>query len=76
MTTKTVAGPFTEKAARETAAALGSKNHSVFSRSVKDADGYETDERQWFVERDEAVVPDRILGYEWGQIQRMQQRRA
>lgn len=76
MTTKTVAGPFGEDAARETAKALGEKNHSVFSRAVKDAEGYDTDDRDWFVERDEAVIPDRILGYEWAHIQSMQQRRA
>lgn len=73
MTTKTVAGPFGEQAARDTAKALGDRNHSVYSMAVKDAEGYDTDERQWFVERDESVVPDRILGYDWAQIQRMQQ---
>lgn len=70
----TVAGPFAEAEARSTAAALGEKNHSAFSRYKTDADGFLTDEKEWFVERDESVVPDSIFGYDWKLIERKQQR--
>ncbi len=71
----TVAGPFTEHEARDTAKALGEINHSVYSRSRVDAEGYETDERDWFVERDTEAPADRIFGYSWAEIQAFQQRR-
>lgn len=59
-----VVGPLsTEAAAIETAAALGDSNHSVYSRAVKDAEGFDTDGRQWFVER-LLNVPGRIFGYD------------
>ena len=41
-TTKTVAGPFSEQAARETAKLMGERNHSTYSMAVKDADGFYT----------------------------------
>ncbi len=75
MATVTVAGPFGEQAARDTARALGERNHSVYSKALVGADGYETGESHWFVERDESITPDRILGYDWADIQAMQQRR-
>jgi hypothetical protein len=71
----TVAGPFSETEARETARALGETNHSVYSRSRVDAEGYETDERDWFVERDTDAPTSLIFGYTWADIQRMQQNR-
>ena len=62
--TITVVGPLkSESEAKETAKSLGAENHSVYSRSVKDAEGYDTNERQWFVERDESVIPKTIFGY-------------
>lgn len=70
----TVAGPFSETEARETARALGEINHSVYSRSRVDAEGYETDERDWFVERDTDAPTSLIFGYAWTDIQRMQQK--
>lgn len=70
----TVAGPFSETEARETARALGEINHSVYSRSRVDAEGYETDGRDWFVERDTDAPTSLIFGYAWTDIQRMQQK--
>ena len=71
--TTTVAGPLkTQAAATTTAEYLGAANHSTYSRAVKDADGFDTDERQYFVERLNDVVPTTILGLPWEQIQRMQ----
>ena len=69
-----VAGPFSESAARETAKALGEANHSVYSKAIPDAEGCETDARNWYVERDTAAVPTRIFGYDWAEIQAKQQR--
>jgi hypothetical protein len=73
--TVTIAGPMSESSANETAQYLGIKNHSVYSRAVRDAEGFDTEAREWFVERDNDIVPDRILGYEWSDIQSMQQRK-
>ena len=71
-----VVGPLhSEDDARATAQALGSATHGVYSRAVKDADGYDTDARVWFVERDTDAVPDTIFGYSWVSIQAKQQRR-
>lgn len=70
----TVAGPFNETAARETAQALGEANHSVYSRGRVDAEGYETEERDWFVERDTDAPTSLIFGYAWADIQRRQQK--
>ena len=70
----TVAGPFSETEARETARALGETNHSVYSRSRVDAEGYETGERDWFVERDTDAPATLIFGHTWADIQRMQQK--
>ena len=71
----TVAGPFAEQAARETAKALGDSNHSVYAKALVDVDGCETDGREWYVERDTEAVPTRIFGYDWSEIQAKQQRR-
>lgn len=71
----TVAGPFDEKSARDTAHALGDVNHSVYSRAVKDSEGYDTEDREWFVERDTAVTPALIFGMSWAEIQAKQQKR-
>jgi hypothetical protein len=75
MNAVTVAGPFDEQSARDTAAALGDSNHSVYSRAIRDAEGYDTDAREWFVERDNDAPAARIFGYSWAEIQRKQQRR-
>lgn len=72
----TVAGPFQEQAARETARALGESNHSVYSKALVGADGFETGERDWFVERDTTAVANKIFGYDWTDIQARQQRRG
>lgn len=71
----TVAGPFGEKAAKETALALGESNHSVYSKERVDADGYGTGVSDWFVERDTAATPSKIFGYDFADIQAMQQKR-
>ena len=76
MTQITVAGPFQEQEARNTAKALGESNHSVYSRALLDADGFETDVRVWFVERDTEAPAERIFGYSWAEIQARQQRRG
>ena len=76
MNTITVCGPLLdEQAAIETMLQMGRVNHSVYSRSLKDADGYDTDERQWFVERDLTIIPERIFGMTWAEIQAKQGRR-
>lgn len=68
-----VAGPFdTEQTASDTARFLGDANHSVFSRVVKDSEGFETHVRQWFVERHLAVVAQTIVGLSWEQIRAKQ----
>ena len=75
-TTITVVGPLTTKeAAEQTATALGRANHSVYSMALKDADGYDTDERAWYVERDTSAPSDTIFGYSWEAIQAKQQKR-
>ena len=61
----TVVGPLKDRAsAEETMRALGPVNHSVYSMN---------DGTDWFVERDTAIVPDRIVGLAWSTIQEMQQ---
>ena len=68
-----VAGPFkTEKDATETAAYLGSSNHSVFCRYKNDLEGYTTNEAEYFVERDTEAIPDRIFGMNATQIQKIE----
>jgi hypothetical protein len=72
----TVVGPLKSRDdAEKTVTDLGSVNHSVYSRAIKDVDGYDTDESEWFVERDMSIVPQNVFGYDWKDIQRMQQRR-
>lgn len=73
--TTTIAGPFTEAQARETAAFLGNCNHSVYSRELKDAEGYGTNQYQWFVERDETAAPSHIFGMAWSEVQAKQNKR-
>lgn len=64
----TVVGPLTtEQAAQETAQFMGIKSHSVYSRTVRDAEGYDTDDRQWFVERDTDIV-ENLFGYDTAQF--------
>lgn len=71
----TVVGPLASQGEAEaTADTLGRSNHSVYSRAVKDAQGYDTDEKQWFVERDTDAPPQKIFGHDWSTIQAMQQR--
>jgi len=72
----TVAGPFSEQEARDTARALGDSNHSVFSKALVGADGFETGESDWFVERDTEAPTTKIFGYDWADIQARQQRRG
>lgn len=71
----TIVGPLSEEAARETARYLGDNNHGVYSKSILDPDGFDTDDRVWFVERDTDAMPSKILGYDWSYIQSRQQKR-
>jgi hypothetical protein len=75
MSAVTVAGPFDEQNARETARYLGDSNHSVYSRAIRDAEGFDTDAREWFVERDNDAPARTLMGYDWSEIQRKQMRR-
>jgi hypothetical protein len=60
-----VAGPFKTRAeAEETASYLGNAQHSVYGNAHVDAEGYTLDTCDWFVERDDTIVPDRIFGYD------------
>ena len=62
MALTTVVGPLkTEGEAVETAQYLGNQ-YSVYSRSIKNADGLETESREWFVERDDSIVTN-LFGY-------------
>lgn len=71
----TVVGPLhVESEARDTAKALDDANHSVYSKALVDAEGCETEEREWFVERNLDATPPQIFGYDWTEIQRMQQK--
>lgn len=62
-----------ETAARETAAALGA-NCSVYSRAVKDSEGYDTDARVWFVEQDDSKPSGKLFGYDARQFMARQYR--
>lgn len=65
----TVIGPLaTEQEARDTCSVLGDKNHSVYSRAIHDSDGFETDNREWYVERDLDIVPNILFGMSWDEI--------
>jgi hypothetical protein len=59
----TVAGPFNEVDARETAKALGSQ-YNVYSKYDTDSEGYTLESCKWYVEKDDTVIPDKIFGYE------------
>ena len=60
----TVVGPLSsETAAKDTAYALGNQ-YSVYSRTLKDSEGYDTEERQWFVEQDTSITPSKLFGYD------------
>ena len=74
MTVKTVAGPFTESAAKETAKSLGNQ-FSVYARAIVDAEGYDTDGRTYWVEQDDSIVADRIFGHPTAQLMAKQYRR-
>jgi hypothetical protein len=60
---RTVTTAMTKQEAIETAKQLG-KQFSAFGVSRKDADGYETDESDWFVEQDDSIESDKIFGYD------------
>lgn len=69
----TVVGPLkTRKEAEDTAQYLGSKQHSVYSRAIKDNEGYDTDESEYYVEKDDSILPETFFGYTWNQIQKKQ----
>jgi hypothetical protein len=60
----TVVGPLKSEAeAQDTAASLGNQ-YSVCSRTLKDSKGYDTNERQWFVEQDTSLTPSKLFGYD------------
>ena len=65
MNTTLIAGPFADpKTARDTAKYLGESNHCAVGFARKDSEGFNTDECDWFVERDNSIVPTTIFGYE------------
>ena len=63
MALQTVAGPFDKQAAEDTARALGNQ-FSVYGVERKDAEGYGINEYDYYVERDDSIIPDRIFGYD------------
>lgn len=63
MALQTVAGPFSKQAAEDTARTLGNQ-YSVYGVERKDAEGYGIDEYDYFIERDDSIMPDRIFGYD------------
>lgn len=64
----TVVGPLNSEAdALTTARSLGNQ-YSVYSRSVKDSEGYDTAERLWFVEQDTSITSSTIFGYDANQF--------
>lgn len=65
MALQTIAGPFSKQAADDTARYLGCQ-YSVYSIERKDDEGYGIDEYDYFVERDDSIIPDRIFGYDVG----------
>ena len=58
-----VAGPFDKQDAEDTARALGIQ-YSVYGVERKDSEGYGTDEYDYFVERDDSIMPDKLFGYD------------
>lgn len=73
---KDIAGPFTsEQIARDTANAIGA-NCSVYSRAIKDADGYDTDGRTWWVEQDDTLPSGKLFGYDTAQFMAKQYKPA
>ena len=58
----TVVGPLKSEAeAQDTASSLGNQ-YSAYSRTLKDSEGYDTEERQWFVEQDTSITPSKLFG--------------
>ncbi len=59
----TVVGPLKdEESAKQTAKDLGSERHSVYSKEIKDAEGYGTGKHEYFVERDNTIPAKQIFG--------------
>jgi hypothetical protein len=76
MTIKTIAGPWNRKKAEDTANQLGPQ-FAAYRLNINDFDGYVDDaqsENNWFVEQDDSIMPARIFGLTWSQIQKMQQK--
>ena len=73
MALQTVAGPFDKQSAEDTARALGNQ-YSVYSVERKDAEGYGTDVYDYYVERDDSIMPDRLFGYDVGVLMAKQYR--
>ena len=72
MTVTIVVGPLkTRSEADDTARTLGNQ-YSVYAVYKKDADGYTTDEQEFFVERDDTIASDRIFGYDAAEFLRRQ----
>lgn len=63
MALQTIAGPFSKQDAEDTARALGNQ-YSTYGVERKDAEGYGTDSYDYYVERDDSIIPDRIFGYD------------
>ena len=74
---KTIAGPWSKAEAQETAKELG-RQYTAFGELVNDADGYADDaasDLNWFIERDDSILPERIFGLTWEEIVAKQQGR-
>ena len=63
MKLQTVAGPFKIKSeAQNTATCLGNQA-GIYSIYIKDADGFNTENLEWYVERDLTIAPCKLFGY-------------
>ena len=72
----TIVGPLkTEWQASDTASNLGD-DCSVYSRSIVDAEGYDTGERAWYVERNDEIPSNRIFGFDAAKFMRRQYRKV
>lgn len=72
MTIKTIAGPFkTNQEARDTASAIG-LNCTAFGVERKDAEGYGTNEYDYYVEQDDSLPSGKLFGYATAELMRKQ----
>jgi len=74
---KTILGPFNKLEAIDTAKQLG-RQYSAFCLQLNDADGFVDDVASalnWFVEKDDDVIAERIFGMSWEEIKAKQQKK-